>query len=73
MSLPSAESHLTTGAVARRYGVPVWQVRRLFERGLLPEGTRAGLYRLIPVTDLARVERALRDAGYLPATGAADV
>jgi hypothetical protein len=56
---------LTTGAVARRYGVPLWKVRRLFERGILPDTPRAGTYRLIPIADLPIVEKALRDARYL--------
>jgi DNA-binding transcriptional MerR regulator len=59
--------HFTLGAVARRYGVPVWQVRRLFERHLLPEPARIGNYRVVPSADLEKVEQALRDAGYLPA------
>jgi hypothetical protein len=58
--------HLTTGAVARRYGCRPWQIRRLFERGLLPPAPRLGPYRVIPVSDLPKVERALREAGYLP-------
>jgi len=58
---------LTLGAVARHFGVEVWQVRRLFERGLLPPAERLGAYRVVPARDLAKVERALRQAGYLPA------
>lgn len=73
MQSQPTESHLTTGAIARRYGVPVWTVRRLFERGLLPPAMRVGLYRLIPVSELPRVEEALRSAGYLPAEEAAGV
>ena len=38
---------LTVGAVARRFGVPAWQIRRLFERGLLPPAARLGAYRVI--------------------------
>jgi DNA-binding transcriptional MerR regulator len=55
----------TLGAVAKHFGVAVWQVRRLFERGLLPEPGRAGAYRLVAPADLPRVEEALRAAGYL--------
>jgi hypothetical protein len=57
---------LTTGAIGRLYGVPEWKVRRLFETGQLPPAARAGTYRVIPREDLWRVERALRNAGYLP-------
>lgn len=58
-------SFLTVGAVALRYGCKPWQVRRLFERGLLPPAPRIGAYRMIAVADLPRIRRALRDAGYL--------
>jgi hypothetical protein len=58
---------LTTGDVARHFGCQVWQVRRLFERHLLPRGPKFGAYYLIPAEDLPRVEAALRAAGYLPA------
>jgi DNA-binding transcriptional MerR regulator len=55
----------TIGAVARHFGCHAWQVRRLFERGLLPEAPRVGAYRVIAAADLPRVEKALRQAGYL--------
>jgi DNA-binding transcriptional MerR regulator len=58
---------LTMGAIARRYGVTQWQVRRLFERRLLPEPARVGAYRVVDESDLPAVERALREAGYLSA------
>jgi DNA-binding transcriptional MerR regulator len=60
------EPPLTIGAVARRYGCPPWQIRRLFERGLLPPAPRVGAYRVIAAADLPQVEEALRAAGYLP-------
>jgi DNA-binding transcriptional MerR regulator len=56
---------LTIGNIAARFGVPAWQVRRLFERGLLPPAARVGAYRVIAESDLPRVEEALRKAGYL--------
>jgi hypothetical protein len=58
---------LTLGAVARHFGCQTWQIRRLFERGILPPAPRAGAYRLIAVRDLPAVEQALRDVGYLSA------
>jgi DNA-binding transcriptional MerR regulator len=57
---------LTSGEVARRLGCRVWQVRRLYERGLLPPAARLGQYRVIRERDLPTVEAALRKAGYLP-------
>ena len=42
-----------------------WQVRRLFERGLLPPAQRVGAYRVVTAEDLHEVGEALRKAGYL--------
>lgn len=61
----SESPYWTVGAVARRFGCQPWQIRRLFERGLLPQAPRVGAYRVISSTDLPRVEEALRQAGYL--------
>ena len=57
---------LTLGAVAKRYGCPTWQIRRLFERGLLPPAQRVGAYRVVTTSDLPLIEKALRASGYLP-------
>ena len=59
---------MTIGTVARRFGCQPWQVRRLFERGILPPAPRVGQYRVIRPADLATVELALREAGYLRRT-----
>ncbi len=59
-------NYLTIGAAARRCGCPPWQIRRLFERGFLPPAPRVGAYRVIAAADLPLVEKALRDANYLP-------
>lgn len=57
----------TLGDLARRFDCPVWAVRRVFERGLLPEPSRAGPYRVIAEPEVPAVEAALRAAGYLSA------
>jgi DNA-binding transcriptional MerR regulator len=57
---------MTMGDVAKQLGCQAWQVRRLYERNLLPPAPRVGAYRVVPVQDLPRVEKALRTAGYLP-------
>jgi DNA-binding transcriptional MerR regulator len=57
--------YLTVGAVAQRFGCHPWQIRRLFERGLLPPALRVGAYRVIAVEDLPAVENALKRARYL--------
>lgn len=54
----------TLGQVAERFGVQLWQVRRLYERGILPEPERVGTSRVVGQKDLAGIERALREAGY---------
>lgn len=59
---------LSLGAVARQYGIPVWRIRRVFERGLLPEPDRVGPWRVISQGDLPALEAALRQAGYLRET-----
>jgi hypothetical protein len=59
-------SPIPLGVVARKFGLPVWKIRRLFERQLLPEPRRVGLYRVVDVDDLPAIEAALRSAGYLP-------
>jgi hypothetical protein len=59
---------LSLGDVARRYGIQTWQVRRLFERGLLPEPSRVASFRVILADQLPAVEAALRAAGYLRET-----
>jgi hypothetical protein len=60
----------TTGSLAAHFGVEVWQVRRLFERGLLPEPGRVGAYRVVTEAELPAVEKALIAAGYLSGTRA---
>ncbi len=61
----SETAMLTLGDVARRYGLRTWKVRRLYEDGRLEEPGRLGIYRVVSVADLPRIERALIDAGYL--------
>jgi DNA-binding transcriptional MerR regulator len=56
---------MTLGDVADHFGCEVWQVRRLYERHLLPPAARIGMYRIVDPDDLPKVEAALREAGYL--------
>jgi hypothetical protein len=57
----------TLGKAASRLGCQAWQIRRLFERGILPEPGRVGAYRVIPERDLPKIKAALIEAGYLKA------
>ncbi len=61
------DSVMSTGELARRFGCEGWQVRRLYERGLLPPARRIGRYRYVAEADLPAVEGALARAGYIPA------
>jgi len=61
----------TVGDVARRFLCQSWEVRRIYERGILPEPPRAGRSRIIPAEDIPKVEAALREHGYIPAATAA--
>jgi hypothetical protein len=70
MTICSAEL-LTSVQVAELCGVPVWCVRNLPERGLIDEPLRVGQYGVYLGTALPRIERALRQAGYLPRPAAA--
>jgi hypothetical protein len=63
----------TLGDIARRLGIPAWQVRRVFERGLLPEPARLGRWRVVYPDQIPALEAALTEAGYLPAEEAAGV
>jgi DNA-binding transcriptional MerR regulator len=64
---------LTLGAVAKHFGCRPWQVRRLFESGILSEPQRLGAYRVFYPEQLPAIELALRQRGYLPAQEAAHV
>jgi DNA-binding transcriptional MerR regulator len=50
---------------AEKLGVKAWQVRRLYERSLLPPAARVGLYRVVAEEDMESVRAALVAAGYL--------
>ena len=64
LELPAAV--LPLGAVARHFGVPVWKIRRLYERGVLPPAERVGSFRVVRAADFPTIEAALRRAGYMP-------
>ena len=56
---------VTIGQVAKHFGCQLWQVRRLFERGILPEPERIGQQRVIKVKELPKLGAALKKAGYV--------
>jgi hypothetical protein len=55
----------TVGEVAQQFGCREWQVRRIFERRLVPPARRIGQYRIITAEEMPAIEAALRSAGYL--------
>jgi DNA-binding transcriptional MerR regulator len=56
----------TTGDLAAHFGVPIWAIRKCWERGLLPPAERVGNYRVVDASRLGMVEAAaLRTGGYL--------
>lgn len=61
---------MTLGAVARAIGdgCQIWMVRRLFERGILPEPRRIGTCRVVSQTSVPRIRRLLVKFGYLRPT-----
>lgn len=62
----NAVPYLTLGALAKRFpGLQVWQIRRLYERGILPEPPRIAGLRIIPIDDVPKTVVALKNAGYL--------
>jgi hypothetical protein len=55
----------STGDLLRMYGWPSRAIRRIFERGLLPDPPGVGPYRMIPVDEIGRLKSALEAAGYV--------
>lgn len=53
------KAYLTTREVAEHFGIPVWLARRIVD-GLQEQIPRVGLYRMVPVALLGRIEDALR-------------
>lgn len=57
--------YLTTGDIAARYGVTYIQARRAIDAALGDDVQRMGLYRVVPRSRLAKVEKELLRRGYL--------
>lgn len=61
----TAAQPLTLGQIATRYGIQLWQVQRIYQRGLVPEADRIGRTRVVQPADLPSVEAALVKGGYI--------
>jgi hypothetical protein len=59
-------TQLSTRQVADLFGVPTWQIQRLFECGILPEPRRFAGKRVIAGESLPAIVDALRERGWLP-------
>lgn len=57
---------LTTREVAEITSVKEWQVRRLYEEGILPDPGRFAGKRAIPRTDIPKIVLLLEKRGWLP-------
>lgn len=57
---------LSTREVADITGVKEWQVRRLYEDGILPDPGRFAGKRAIPRTDIPKIVLLLEKRGWLP-------
>ena len=51
---------ITIGKVAELTGYTIGQVRKLYERGILPEPQRCGFYRVVLTTEVPKIEAALK-------------
>lgn len=60
------QTHFSTVAMGELLGTDAWRVRRLFERGILPDPPRIGRNRAIPATMIPQIVDALRDREWLP-------
>ncbi len=60
------QTRLSTREVAELFGVPTWQIQRLFESGALPEPPRFAGKRVIAGETIPRIVDALRERGWLP-------
>lgn len=56
---------LTLGEVADQLGCRLWQVRRLYERGLVPPAMRVRGMRVIYEEQMPAIKMELQKAGYL--------
>jgi DNA-binding transcriptional MerR regulator len=67
MATALASDWIAIGEVAEHFGVKTWMVRRVFERGIVPEPRRVGPFRVFQERDFPAIEKALRECGYLRA------
>ncbi len=56
---------LTLGEVARLFNCQLWQVRRVYERGLLPDALRVGKQRVVPKKDLPKLRKVMVAERYI--------
>lgn len=62
---PSDPGLFNMGRLSARYGLPVWKIRRLYERGKLPPARRHGRDRVVSTEELPALEHVMREMGYI--------
>jgi hypothetical protein len=65
-------TYLTLGQAAKQIGCKRWQLQRAFDRELLPDPQRIGLFRVVAAEELPQIKLALQQCGYLRAVCEAD-
>jgi len=65
MAAMTTDRVLTTGALAARFGLPAWQLRRVLDAHLSGRVLRLGLYRGLLAADVPELERVLRRLGLI--------
>jgi len=64
-SIVATSEVLTMSQVANQFRCQAWQIGKLIKRGKIPEPRRVGKIALFQPGDVPRIEKALREAGYL--------
>lgn len=63
--MSSIQQTFSLGDLSRRWKIPQWKIRRVFECGDLPEPFRIGRQRCIYLQDLPALIEALKKRGYV--------
>ena len=56
---------MTLGQVATHFQIQLWQVRAIYQRGILPEPPRFTRFRIVDRSELPTIRAALITGGYL--------
>jgi len=62
---------ITLGTVADTYGIQLWRLQKLVNKGKIPVRGKIGNVRVVNQDDLPAIEQVLRDTGLLAPSPAA--